>query len=370
MFINVHVCAFLLQHSLFYPSPLSSPTSQSCADKDYPPTVPSTPLPTSVDYARSKANPMARTIPFYRHRSLNIPRIPSVPIIAPPRDLAPTVVRCSEDYAIDRLKALLLRECSERSRDGLNSFDEQRTERLKAIYATYPAFSRRDSASTSDSSDSLGQWEEESTRSTTESQGSQNSVPNATTPSALYRMASRQVWSNAYGIMNVFRIEITGWILKVRRTFKWIDAFLIPTLPWLQKLPKEPVPCEQHSGNTHCPGFELHDQLKRSPHTRFHAAQLFHRYFLLPDKVEFWREARKHECLEQESCESDEVDWKHGVWDLAVACLALSVKVHTSLFSSFQKTAQSSSASPRCFQAPRPNIICRVSRDGTLFNDS
>lgn len=108
---------------------------------------------------------------------------------------------------------------------------------------------------------------------------------------------------------------------------------LIQTSLWLQKLPKEPVPREQSSGNQRRLGIDLYDQLTNSRQTRFHAAQLFHRYFLLPDKVKIWREAYKDEHPEQEPCEShDDSDRKRGVWDLAVACMALGVKVQTILF--------------------------------------
>ena len=39
------------------------------------------------------------------------------------------------------------------------------------------------------------------------------------------------------------------------------------------------------------------------------------------------------DCLEQESCEQDENNGRRGVWALAVACIALAVKVQISLFS-------------------------------------
>jgi hypothetical protein len=132
-------------------------------------------------------------------------------------------VRCAEDQAIDRLKALLLRECSERQRDGLDVHDEKRAERSKAIYATDLAFLRRDSASTSNSSDSCGQWEEESTRSAIDSQENQDLAPIQSVkifPVQL-RLVIREIWSNAFGIANDFRKEITGWLLEVR----WIGAF-------------------------------------------------------------------------------------------------------------------------------------------------
>ncbi|KAH0835447.1 hypothetical protein J3R83DRAFT_9080 [Lanmaoa asiatica] len=278
------------QYSLFYPSPLSSPTSRPIPDKDYPPTVPSTPLPNSVDYARSKANPL----------------LPNG------RNLLAQILERSRDspyQAIDRLKALLLRERSERERDGLIVHDEKRTERLKETYTTDLAFSRRDSASTSDSSDGRGQWEEESTLSAIESQESQAPAPSVEISPEQYHLVDRRTWFNAFGIGNDFRKEITEWILK--------------------KLPKEPGPCEKPSRDERRLGTDLYDQLTNSFQTRFHAAQLFHRYFLHPEKVQFWGEGCKHERLERESWGShDGFDWERGVWDLAVACMALSVKLH------------------------------------------
>ncbi|KAI9566644.1 hypothetical protein HD554DRAFT_2174302 [Boletus coccyginus] len=298
--------SFSPKDSNFYPSPLSSLTSRPCLDKDFPPTLPNTPLPNSVDYARSKANPLVRTLVVYRHRSLDIPAIPPVPIIAPPPHIRPTVICCAEDQAIDRLKALLLRERSERERDGLHVHDEKRAERLKLTCPSELAFSRRDSASTTDSSDYYSQWEEESTISAIESQESQELAASVKILPAQHRLANRETWSNAFGIANDFRKEITGWILE--------------------KLPKESVPCEKPSrdGRHH-----LYDQLVNSRQTRFHAAQLFHRYFLLPQKVKYWEEACKHERFEQESLEShSDSDCERGIWNLAVACMALSVKLH------------------------------------------
>lgn len=214
----------LLQDSLFYPSPLSSPGSRSRADKDDPPTVPSTPLPDSVDYDRSKANPMVRTIRYYRRRSLEVPPIPPVPIIAPPEGLPPTTVRCSEDYAIDRIKALLQRERGERERDGLDSCDDKRAARLKDTFGL--AFSRRDSGNTSDSSINQGQWEDVDTLSPTESQESKDSVLGADVVYEQHRLATRDIWSDAFGITNDFRKEVTRWMVNVRKMSERIAVLM------------------------------------------------------------------------------------------------------------------------------------------------
>lgn len=70
-----------------------------------------------------------------------------------------------------------------------------------------------------------------------------------------------------------------------------------------------------------------------SRETRFHAAQLFHTYFLLPEKVQYWREEYKFACFERECCEShDSSNYERSIWNLAVACMALSAKVYISGF--------------------------------------
>ncbi|KAG9312418.1 hypothetical protein JVU11DRAFT_6799 [Chiua virens] len=281
-----------MSDSLFYPSPLSEPTTSKHCD-----TVPSTPLPDSVDYARSKANPLARTIPVYRHRSQIILVIPPVPIIAPPQDIGPTYVYCPEDQAIDRLKALLHRECSERGTDGLNVQDDIRAHRLKAKCQIESAFARRDSASTTDTGDGGSQWEEESTWC---SQGSQPPVHTVTIlpMQGQHRSVDRETWSSAFGIENDLRKEVIEWILK--------------------KLPRKPKCFEEPSRDRRQLGSNLYDQLTNSPQTRFHATQLFLRYLRVPEKAEFWRDLCKNDCLEGEK----------GIWDLAVACIALGIKLH------------------------------------------
>ncbi|KAF8129873.1 hypothetical protein EV363DRAFT_1450895 [Boletus edulis] len=296
-----------LTDSLFNPSPQSTQTARPYEDKDYPPTLPSTPLPDSVDYMRSKANPLARTLAVYCRRSLDVRAISPVPIIAPPPHVAPTVVRCAEDYAIESLKALLLRERAERERDGLIVHDERRRERLNAIYGTDPSFSRRGSSSSSDSSDVCSQWEEESTCSTIEFQRSHELTPSVKIQilTEQHRLSNRKIWSNVFGIENDFRKEITRWILE--------------------KCPKEPV----MSGEEHPFGFDLYDQLVNSPQTRFHAAQLFHRYFALPEQAAYWSEVCKYDRFERESSGTHgDSEYERSVWDLAVACMALSVKLH------------------------------------------
>ena len=77
------------------------------------------------------------------------------------------------------------------------------------------------------------------------------------------------------------------------------------------------MPTEDHK-TAYSPG-DLYDLLSTSVETRFHAALLFLRYFLyvgIPS--------------EDEASISENEDLETVIWDTAVACLALSVKVSAS----------------------------------------
>ena len=80
---------------------------------------------------------------------------------------------------------------------------------------------------------------------------------------------------------------------------------------------------------------DLMDQLKNSPETRFHAAWLFLRFFYLtmsPDRITGERNNSRN-VSRQSSLNSttSASTYQEGrdliIWDIAVACLALSVKV-------------------------------------------
>ena len=80
---------------------------------------------------------------------------------------------------------------------------------------------------------------------------------------------------------------------------------------------------------------DLMDQLKNSPETRFHAAWLFLRFFYLtmsPDRnTDPWNNARNlshQSSLNSNISESTNQEGRDLIiWDIAIACLALSVKV-------------------------------------------
>ena len=80
---------------------------------------------------------------------------------------------------------------------------------------------------------------------------------------------------------------------------------------------------------------DLTDQLKNSPETRFHAAWLFLRFFYLtmsPDRnTGPWNNARnlsRQSSLNSNTSASTNQEGRDLIiWDIAIACLALSVKV-------------------------------------------
>ena len=92
----------------------SQPDSPIC-----PPTVPITVPPDTVGYLRAKGDPLVRT-PAVRISSKTSPKIPRVPIIAPPSCPVPLPIKCEEDLAGDRIRVLLTRERDERERHGLD----------------------------------------------------------------------------------------------------------------------------------------------------------------------------------------------------------------------------------------------------------
>ena len=80
---------------------------------------------------------------------------------------------------------------------------------------------------------------------------------------------------------------------------------------------------------------DLMDQLKNSPETRFHAAWLFLRFFYLtmsPDRNTSPRNdarylSRQSSLSSNTSASTNQEGRDLIIWDIAIACLALSVKV-------------------------------------------
>ncbi|KIJ62446.1 hypothetical protein HYDPIDRAFT_30409 [Hydnomerulius pinastri MD-312] len=323
-------------------------------DSTFPPTAPTTPLPDSVDYARSKAHPLARTIPIHRP-SISQRQIPAVPIIAPPPYYCPlTVVRSAEDYAVERLRTLLEREREERASDGMSECGAVRAERLRVQKKEQEQELGTPSTSSSGNS---AQWEDESSRSASESLGSQDTPsPRSFSPEEReamerevkerqakereakereareQRRGNQETWTCALGIEDRFRREVTKWILE-------------------EALPDAPLASPFRHETTE--SNDLFDQLTNSPETRFHAAFIFHRYCLrvfgqglkrpsnggervhVQEIDEFYEDAEdvsKGVCSGgtilpcKEPASNEEL--VAGVWEVALGCLALSVKLH------------------------------------------
>jgi hypothetical protein len=77
---------------------------------------------------------------------------------------------------------------------------------------------------------------------------------------------------------------------------------------------------------------DLMDQLKNSPETRFHAAWMFLRYFYLtmspnPNTGNARNLSRQSSLNSNISASTNQEGRDLIIWDIAVACLALSVKV-------------------------------------------
>ncbi|KAG1868381.1 hypothetical protein DFJ58DRAFT_678805 [Suillus subalutaceus] len=202
-----------------------------------PPTVPATPLPDTVGYLRAKRNPLLRT-PAVRAPAKQSPKIPPVPIIAPPRSPSPFIIKCEEDRAGDRIKILLTKEREERKSDGLD------------LLQIPDDCSTRSESESSVSDDEY--WTDESSLSASESESvaSRSSGPSLGTG----KSQSRERWSRALGLDYCFREEVVSWMLDV-----------LPNIPPMKK------DCVEID--------DLFDQLDTCRNTRFHAVHLFYRYF-------------------------------------------------------------------------------------------
>ncbi|KAJ7063649.1 hypothetical protein C8F01DRAFT_1133801 [Mycena amicta] len=80
---------------------------------------------------------------------------------------------------------------------------------------------------------------------------------------------------------------------------------------------------------------DLMDQLQTSPETRFHAAYLFLRYFYIlmgdqkeRERIEALQAAAIREDSEEDLPEVPSESWRLLLWDIAIACLAISTKFH------------------------------------------
>ncbi|KAG2002408.1 hypothetical protein CC2G_004601 [Coprinopsis cinerea AmutBmut pab1-1] len=228
-------------------------------------------------------------------RALEVPTAPaspaksgswrgSIPIIAPPPMYNPRLPLNSDTEAKIRLAKFLEREGNERSRDGLHQAP--------------PCF---------------------------DPDGHSPAVPASTLP-----------------------ISVAGWEKRIdlgrslrERAIAWMATIL----------PKHPSGRTRHSDDGGTTSREssfaststtnssrlsnLYDQLSSCPETRFHAIWMFLRYFFIisaSDDSEMKcchsQFPDSHERLEDETREKYDPDQELIVWDIALACLALSVKFH------------------------------------------
>ncbi|KAH7910085.1 hypothetical protein BJ138DRAFT_1194245 [Hygrophoropsis aurantiaca] len=320
---------------------------------NYPPTVPVTPLP----------DPIVRRAPpgLVPDHPCRKQKIPPVPIIAPPSvpEFAPFPLLSPEDYAEERIKFLLLKEIQERQHDGFDT--ARRTQESKDNKRN-----RRNTSVGSSVSDEEDDWEDSDTCSLSVSVDSKSS------PEPM-RHRVRLQWARSLGVEDGLRKGIIGWMLDV------LPELLSKSLPGS---PNSKTP-QQYTYT------DLYEQLNTSPETRFHAVYLFMRYFfnvvggrpiirdnslvdnmvptsrdcsdtlsaIVEDRNEQENEPDWDEDEEEEEEElgnsepEEEMDtpmltprqrlydgeltwgiWKGGresvTWDIAIGCLALSVKLH------------------------------------------
>lgn len=98
-------------------------------------------------------------------------------------------------------------------------------------------------------------------------------------------------------------------------------------------------PKRSHYDHPYVFSADLHDQLSTSPETRFHAAYMFIRYLLRAvgdeyEEIESLVASQSLSRFETSSSDDEQVQPRHMehatktiIWDVAVGCLALSVKV-------------------------------------------
>jgi hypothetical protein len=110
-------------------------------------------------------------------------------------------------------------------------------------------------------------------------------------------------------------------------------------------------------------GRELYDQLTTSPETRFHAAYMLVRYFYLTMGES--ERGRGGGAVESDDGDrlgfGQEEGWDLVTWDVAVGCLALSVKVSSaSLLYPTRSLMWAMIVPPRCAGTPQPGVRPRI----------
>ncbi|KAF8797634.1 hypothetical protein BYT27DRAFT_7237189 [Phlegmacium glaucopus] len=255
-----------------------TPTQAGCV-----PTVPATPV---LAPRKSRRKAVASPRPL-RH---------PVPIIAPPLDYVPKLPLSAETLAKIRLGKFLEREGRGREKDGLPVSGWERPP--SGVVGS-------DDDGSDDDEEEFGAREDEMIE-----------------------------WELALGIGQRAREEVIDWILDVTPApppKKKYIAELSPTLSasGTFSLSRSSSSTTSSTSMDSQPS-DLMDQLENSPETRFHAAWLFLRYcyITMGPKNNARNLSRQSSFNSNISANTDQEGRNLIIWDIAVACLALSVKFH------------------------------------------
>ncbi|KAJ7084835.1 hypothetical protein B0H15DRAFT_847779 [Mycena belliarum] len=234
--------------------------------KELIPTVPNTPCPTTKPGRLIKAASQTSTVPFV------------VPIIAPPPEHIARLPLSREACAKIRIGNFVAREERLRAEDGLLEFDI----------------------------------------------GARTSTD-----------AERSKWEDFIGVGTQWRVKVIEWILEVlpKRSTYYPPISSASRSLFGPSLKRPSVSFSSSDGHEE---IDLLDQLRTSPETRFHAAYLFLRYFFLLMTNDVERK-RIQGMQNSDTAAKNELPWDPAfppegwnlvVWDLCLACLAISVKAH------------------------------------------
>ncbi|KAF9456914.1 hypothetical protein BDZ94DRAFT_1326634 [Collybia nuda] len=224
---------------------------------------------------------------FCREQKVKYP----FPAVFPPIDYIPRLPISTETSAKVRLQRLIEREKEGRQQDGLWAVNLGREP---------PNTTNNDFGSTEEVTDGETDEEEDSN--------------------------SGSIWDSVLGIGEVLRDDVVDWILNVLPE---------PTTTSRARSVPTSSSASTASSSSSTNSFStissiigptisnLYDQLSTSPETRFHAAYLFLRYFYLV------RATPGSPSLNiDKGDENSENGFELVTWDVAVGCLALSVKYH------------------------------------------
>lgn len=295
------------------------------------PTVPATPC---LSYGPPALPSRAMTVASGR-RSL------PVPIIAPPVDYVASLPQSAELLAKARISAFIDRDKSLRLRDGL--FPDTLILKFVTPDSFLKSIAYSDGGARKIIDDGLSDSEYDDDDEGTEEEGNENNRPDiryhdeGKGPNSLPYSDS---WENILNIGKHEREQVVRWLLEVSRfpslclTAQLISWQVIPVYT-------SPSPLTSSSNSsfssTILPEREpdilnLFDQLTTCPNTRFHAVWMFLRYFYL-----VMSETGNQHLRSADSQPVHGTDTEAGhtlvVWDIALGCLALSIKVRLCVMS-------------------------------------